>query len=177
MFFRSLTERIRLLKMIDDILGAKRAGGAKQVFRSLKRLLIGAPLPNKSLIREKLPVYKALAIFSSDALSSVAYGPEQIILVLVAAGTALYGFAAPVALAILALLAVVAVSYAQVARANPGGGGSYSVAKKKSGGNGRPPGRRFPVYRLYAYRRGEHFFRYGRADFRLSGPFSLPHGH
>ena len=49
------------------------------------------------------------------------------------AGTALYGFAAPIALAILALLAIVAVSYAQVARANPGGGGSYSVAKKNLG--------------------------------------------
>lgn len=103
------------------------------MFRTLKRLLIGAPLHSEHLVREKLPVWKALAIFSSDALSSVAYGPEQIIIVLMAAGTFLYGYAAPIALAILALLAVVAISYAQVARANPGGGGSYAVARNNLG--------------------------------------------
>ncbi|MGB9803742.1 APC family permease [Desulfofundulus sp.] len=103
------------------------------MLRTLKRLLIGAPLPNQSLVREKLPVWKALAIFSSDALSSVAYGPEQIIAVLTAAGAALYGFTGPIAVAILCLLVIVSISYAQVARANPGGGGSYSVAKKNLG--------------------------------------------
>ncbi|MFZ5592313.1 MAG: APC family permease, partial [Bacillota bacterium] len=103
------------------------------MFRTLKRLLIGVPLPNQSLAREKLPVWKALAIFSSDALSSVAYGPEQIIVVLTAAGVALYKFTAPIAIAILILLAIVSISYAQVTRANPGGGGSYSVAKKNLG--------------------------------------------
>ncbi|OAT86073.1 APC family permease [Desulfotomaculum copahuensis] len=103
------------------------------MFRTLKRILIGAPLHSEYLVREKLPKWKALAIFSSDALSSVAYGPEQIIIVLMAAGTFLYGYAGPIALAILALLAVVAISYAQVARANPGGGGSYSVARNNLG--------------------------------------------
>ncbi|MGB9905033.1 MAG: APC family permease, partial [Desulfotomaculales bacterium] len=68
------------------------------MLRIIKRILIGMPLPNQLLVREKLPVWKALAVFSSDALSSVAYGPEQIILVLTAYGTSLllYGFAAPV---------------------------------------------------------------------------------
>lgn len=99
------------------------------VLGQLKRFLIGPPLPSEGLIREKLPVWKALAIFSSDAISSVGYGPEQIIIILTAAGAVYYGFTAPVALAILALLAIVSISYSQVARANPGGGGSYSVAK------------------------------------------------
>jgi amino acid transporter len=105
------------------------------MLRIIKRILIGMPLPNQLLVREKLPVWKALAVFSSDALSSVAYGPEQIILVLTAYGTSLllYGFAAPVSAAILVLLAIVSISYAQVARANPGGGGSYSVAKNNLG--------------------------------------------
>ncbi|WP_027717786.1 APC family permease [Desulfovirgula thermocuniculi] len=98
--------------------------------RFLKRLLIGPPLPNQALVRERLPKWKALAIFSSDALSSVAYGPEQIVLVLVSASLALYSFTIPIALAIIALLGIVSLSYAQVAQANPGGGGSYSVAKK-----------------------------------------------
>ncbi|EGO64095.1 APC family permease [Acetonema longum] len=82
---------------------------------------------------ERLPKWKALAIFSSDALSSVGYGPEQIALVLAASGLAAYGYYPYAFLVVLSLLAVVTVSYTQVARANPGGGGSYSVAKKNLG--------------------------------------------
>lgn len=100
------------------------------MFRMIKHILIGEPLSNRRLSTEKIPVWKALAIFSSDALSSVAYGPEQIVVVLMYAGLALYGFTLPISLAILGLLAIVSISYSQVVRANPGGGGSYSVAKK-----------------------------------------------
>ena len=71
--------------------------------------------------------------FSSDALSSVAYGPEQILLVLSIPGLFAYGFLGPIALAILALLFIVTISYSQVAKVNPGGGGSYSVAIKNLG--------------------------------------------
>ena len=74
-----------------------------------------------------------MAIFSSDALSSVAYGPEQILLVLSIPGLVAYGFLGPIALAILALLFIVTISYSQVAKVNPGGGGSYSVAIKNLG--------------------------------------------
>ena len=85
-------------------------------------------------MREKIPKWKALAIFSSDALSSVGYGPEEILVVLTGtAGIILYGFMAPVALTILGLLAIVTISYVQVAKANPGGGGAYSVAKNNLG--------------------------------------------
>jgi amino acid transporter len=94
----------------------------------LRRLLIGRPLHNQEMASEKLPKWKALAVFSSDALSSVAYGPEQIMLILAVPGMLAYGFIGPVAIAILLLLAVVTLSYVQVAKANPGGGGSYAVA-------------------------------------------------
>lgn len=100
---------------------------------AIKRLLVGRPLSNEELVHERLPKWKALAIFSSDALSSVAYGPEQIIIILAVPGLLSYGYMAPISLAILALLAIVTVSYVQVAKANPGGGGSYSVAKKNLG--------------------------------------------
>jgi amino acid transporter len=98
------------------------------MMRLIRRLLIGRPLHNQEMAHERLPKWKALAIFSSDALSSVAYGPEQIMLILAVPGLLAYGYLAPVSIAILALLALVTVSYVQVARANPGGGGSYSVA-------------------------------------------------
>lgn len=98
------------------------------------RLLIGRPLHNQEMSHEKLPKWKALAIFSSDALSSVAYGPEQIVIMLVAVpGLLAYGYLAPISFAILALLAIVTISYVQVAKVNPGGGGSYSVAKANLG--------------------------------------------
>ncbi|MBP2644703.1 MAG: hypothetical protein H6Q75_143 [Firmicutes bacterium] len=98
------------------------------MMRFIRRLLIGRPLHNHEMSHEKIPKWQALATFSSDALSSVAYGPEQIMLTLAIPGLLAYGYLGPVAIAILILLAVVTVSYVQVARANPGGGGSYSVA-------------------------------------------------
>lgn len=103
------------------------------MMREIRRLLIGRPLHNRELSHEKLPKWKALAIFSSDALSSVGYGPEQIMLTLAIPGVLAYGYIGPVALAILVLLAIVTVSYVQVAKANPGGGGSYSVAIRNLG--------------------------------------------
>lgn len=103
------------------------------ILSSIKRFLVGRPLHNRDMVHEKLPKWKAMAIFSSDALSSVAYGPEQIIIILTVPGLIAYGFMAPISLAILILLAIITISYVQVARANPGGGGSYSVAKKNLG--------------------------------------------
>jgi len=104
------------------------------MLRMLRRLLIGKPLHNQEMEHEKLPKWKALAIFSSDALSSVAYGPEQIIIMLVAVpGILAYGYLGYVALAILLLLGIVTISYVQVAKANSGGGGSYMVAKNNLG--------------------------------------------
>lgn len=102
-------------------------------FFAFKEFLVGKPLRNEEISQEKLPKWKALAIFSSDALSSVAYGPEQIMLVLAIPGVLAYGYIAPVAAGILLLLALTTLSYVQVAKANPGGGGSYAVAKQNLG--------------------------------------------
>jgi amino acid transporter len=103
------------------------------MFRYLRRIFIGRPLHNREAIGERLPKWKAMAIFSSDPLSSVGYGPEQIALVLVVPGLLAYGYFSYVFMAILVLLGVVTLSYVQVSRANPGGGGSYAVAKKNLG--------------------------------------------
>ena len=105
-----------------------------KIFKPLYRMLIGQPMHNQELMHERLPKWKALSIFSSDALSSVAYGPEQAMLVLVAVpGLIAYGYLAPVVLAVMILLVLVALSYVQVARANPGGGGAYAIAKNNLG--------------------------------------------
>ncbi len=98
------------------------------MFRSIHRFLIGRPLLNWEISHEKLPKWKALSIFSSDAISSVGYGPEQIALALAVPGLLAYGYLPMVVAAVLFLLSIVTLSYVQVARANPGGGGSYSVA-------------------------------------------------
>ncbi|GGJ78900.1 amino acid transporter [Anoxybacillus voinovskiensis] len=96
---------------------------------SIKRLLIGSPMETKRLKHEKLPKWKALAVFSSDALSSVAYATEEILLVLMLLGTGVFFFSLPIALAILVLLVVVTLSYRQIIYAFPSGGGAYVVAR------------------------------------------------
>src|SRR5881392_1586011 len=82
---------------------------------------------------ERLGKAVALAVFASDPLSSVAYATEEILLVLVLAGSAALSYSLPVALGIAALLAVVVVSYRQTVAAYPQGGGAYLVAKDNLG--------------------------------------------
>src|SRR3984957_1648832 len=83
--------------------------------------------------KDHLTSFEGLAALSLDALSSVAYGPEAIVLVLAAAGTAALGLTLPVTLAIAGLLAVLVVSYCQVIAVHPDGGGAYAVGKKDLG--------------------------------------------
>ena len=99
----------------------------------LKRVLVGAPMPLAQARHERLSKRVALAVFSSDALSSVAYATEEILLILVLAGTAALHYSVPIALAITALLAIVAISYQQTIHAYPSGGGSYIVARENLG--------------------------------------------
>jgi amino acid transporter len=99
----------------------------------LKRLLIGRPLASEDAPHQLLPKALALPVFSSDALSSVAYATEEIMLVLVLAGTARLGLTSPLALGIAALLAIVVVSYRQTVRAYPSGGGAYIVSRANLG--------------------------------------------
>jgi amino acid transporter len=99
----------------------------------VKRWLVGAPMPLAQARHERLRKRVALAVFSSDALSSVAYATEEILLVLVLAGTAALSLSLPIALAIMALLAIVTISYQQTIHAYPNGGGSYIVARDNLG--------------------------------------------
>ncbi len=102
-------------------------------WRDLKRFLVGRPLSTAVADNERIGRLPGLAVFSSDALSSVAYASEEILLVLAPAGAAAVVFAAPVAIAIVVLLFLVVASYRQVIPAYPHGGGSYSVARENLG--------------------------------------------
>ena len=95
----------------------------------LRAVVFGRPLSNEADIEERLDKKKALAIFSSDAISSSAYATEEILRVLVLGGAAAMLLSIQVSMAIAGLLAVVALSYRQVCRAYPNGGGAYVVAR------------------------------------------------
>jgi amino acid transporter len=99
----------------------------------LKRLVVGQPLANEQLVHERLPKRLALAVFSSDALSSTAYATEAILIVLSMAGAAALWLATPIALGIAVLLMTVAFSYMQTIKAYPQGGGTYIVARENLG--------------------------------------------
>ena len=105
----------------------------KQEGLSLRRLLFGDPLSTSQLIHERLTKVKALAVFASDALSSTAYATEEMMLILILAGSGAASFAWPLAIAIAVLLAVVASSYSQTVHAYPKGGGSYIVSHDNLG--------------------------------------------
>jgi amino acid transporter len=100
-----------------------------RVIARLRAAVFGRPLANEEEIEERLPKRKALAIFSSDAISSSAYATEEILRVVLIAGAGALLVSVQVAIAIALLLAVVSVSYRQVCRAYPNGGGAYIVAR------------------------------------------------
>ena len=100
---------------------------------SWKRFLIGAPLNSDRAHEEKLSRPKALAIFASDALSSVAYATEEILLRLVAVGSLALSVSVPIATAIIALLWLLIISYRQTILKYPQGGGAYNVSKDNLG--------------------------------------------
>lgn len=100
---------------------------------AFKRLLIGRPLKSTELGEQKLNKKKALAILSSDALSSVAYGPEQILLVLMTVSAAAFWYSVPIGIGVLILLCALILSYRQIIFAYPHGGGAYVVSKNNLG--------------------------------------------
>jgi amino acid transporter len=100
---------------------------------ALKRVLVGRALASRSAEHQLLPRILALPVFASDPLSSNAYATEQMMLVLVTAGTGALATRIPIALAIAAMLTIVVVSYRQTVRAYPRGGGSYIVARENLG--------------------------------------------
>ncbi|MEY4839467.1 MAG: hypothetical protein RLZZ374_375, partial [Cyanobacteriota bacterium] len=99
----------------------------RSVVDRFKKALVGAPLPTSAAAEERLTNAEALAILSSDALSSVAYATQEIVLVLGFAGAAGLGFTIPVTGMIILLMLIVALSYRQTIKAYPQGGGSYRV--------------------------------------------------
>ena len=98
-----------------------------------KRLLIGDPLTSEKLDDQLLPKKMALPIFASDALSSVAYAPQELLMILLIGGTALLTFSPWVAGAVVLVLVVVVTSYRQLIKAYPSGGGDYEVARTNLG--------------------------------------------
>jgi amino acid transporter len=103
---------------------------AGRLFARLRGVLFGRPLSIHEEITQRLSKVKALAIFSSDPISSSAYATEEILRVLVVAGSGALFLSLPVAAAIALLLAVVSISYRQIVHAYPSGGGDYAVARR-----------------------------------------------
>ena len=99
----------------------------------LKRIILGDPLSNEMASHEKIPKWKALAVLSSDALSSVAYATEEVLIPLSAFAAAATVWSLPIAIVIALLIAIVTISYRQTIDAYPSGGGAYTVAKENLG--------------------------------------------
>ncbi len=103
------------------------------VLSKLKHALFGKPIHSKRAHSQRLIVFFALPVFASDALSSTAYASEEILLKLAPAGEDKLKLLIPIALALVALLWVVVVSYRYTIKAYPEGGGAYSVASENLG--------------------------------------------
>ncbi len=99
----------------------------------LKRLVVGRPFRTDRLAHTLLPKRIALPVFASDAMSSVAYAPEEILLTLSVAGVAGYAYSPWIALGVVALMLAVVASYRQNVHAYPSGGGDYEVATVNHG--------------------------------------------
>jgi amino acid transporter len=106
---------------------------ASRRLKQARDLLIGRPLPSEAIESERMSVFKALPILSSDALSSVAYGPEAALAVLAVAGAGAFIWNVPISIAVALLMLIVTISYRQVIRGYQGGGGSYAVARANLG--------------------------------------------
>lgn len=103
------------------------------LFSSVKRVLVGKPIHTKHAHHERLPIWTGLPVFASDALSSVAYATEEILLVLVMAGAGAMALVWDVSWWLAGLMIVVAFSYYQTIHAYPKGGGTYLVSTENLG--------------------------------------------
>lgn len=100
---------------------------------SWRTWLIGRPLQTADAPHQTIGKLVGLAVFASDALSSTAYATQEILMILALAGTAAFGYAFPISIAITLLMAIVTISYEQTIHAYPGGGGAYIVARDNLG--------------------------------------------
>lgn len=121
----------------DDIEATQRADESDSALgrasHSFRRVLIGPPLRSTAIAEERMSRLLALPVLSPDALSSVAYGPEAMMAVLVLAGSAELKLSLPIGAVLVVLMLAVGLGYRQVIRAYPHGGGSYIVAKDSLG--------------------------------------------
>ena len=101
--------------------------------RSLTNWLIGKPLQTADAPHQTIGKAIGLAVFSSDAMSSVAYGPQELMMMLAAAGMASLSLSLPLVLGIVGLLTILTISYEQTIHAYPDGGGAYIVARDNIG--------------------------------------------
>lgn len=100
---------------------------------SWRTWLIGRPLPTAEAPQQTISKVVGLAVFGADALSSIAYAPQETLVILAAAGSQAFGYAFPISLIITVLLAIVTISYQQTIHAYPSGGGAYTVVKENLG--------------------------------------------
>jgi amino acid transporter len=103
------------------------------MLEKMRNLLVGAPLPTLQAAEQRLNKLRALAAFSPDALSSIAYANQEIYLSLILAGSAGLSLSIPIGIAIAAVLSIVAISYYQTIQSYPSGAGSYIVARENLG--------------------------------------------
>ncbi len=134
-YIRVLRAQDQVLKQVspDYLVASEQLTKPRSAFGKVRRALVGRPIASEHAIHERLTNVKALAIFSSDALSSVAYATEAILGVLILAGGAAFGYTIPIAIAIAILLAIVGISYRQTIHAYPNGASAYLVAKANLG--------------------------------------------
>lgn len=100
---------------------------------SWRTWLIGRPLPTADAPHQTIGKFVGLAVFGADALSSIAYAPQETLVILAAAGSQAFAYAFPISLIITVLLAIVTISYQQTIHAYPSGGGAYTVVKENLG--------------------------------------------
>ncbi len=134
-YVRILRAQDQVLKQVspDYLVASEQLTKPRSAFGKVRRALVGRPIASEHAIHERLTKVKALAIFSSDALSSVAYATEAILGVLILAGGAAFGYTIPISIAIAVLLAIVGISYRQTIHAYPNGASAYLVAKANLG--------------------------------------------
>lgn len=119
------------LEVTDEALEPR--SGISRIIWRVRTFLFGPPLATHEEVNERLTKTKGLAVLSSDALSSVAYATEEMLIALALVGPALFGMSLPLAISIVVLLAIVTFSYRQTIFAYPQGGGSFTVAREHLG--------------------------------------------
>src|SRR5437660_10472058 len=125
--------RVRAGYLVPRASGDQPKSGAGKFLGGFKRLLIGRPLASAEESEQRVNRFIGLAVFASDNISSSAYATEEIMRVLLLAGVGALSLTLPITLIICLVLGIVVLSYRQVIRAYPNGGGSYIVAKDNLG--------------------------------------------